>query len=54
MNVKRLKVDIWTQLDELQAMSTVSDRQSAENSVVTDKGGMSILFWIKAMLVFFY
>ena len=43
VNVKRLKVDIWTHLDELEAKSSVSDRRSAENSIVTDKGGMSML-----------
>jgi hypothetical protein len=39
VNVKRLKVDIWTHLDELQNKSFVVDRQGAENSIVPDKGG---------------
>lgn len=43
MNVKRLKVDIWTHLDELEAKSSVSDRRSAENSIVTDQGGTFML-----------
>ena len=43
VNVKRLKVDIWTHLDELEAKSSVSDRRSAENSIVTDQGGTFML-----------
>ena len=46
VNVKRLKVDIWTHLDELEAKSSVSDRRSAENSIVTDKGGKSLILTV--------
>ena len=43
VNVKRLKVDIWTHLDELEAKSSVPDRRSAENSIISDKGGKSLI-----------